>query len=171
MNLLMVIIYKFCKIEFFYTSTIRTSRFLKDKITGRVDILWRIFEKITKKVKNEQERKNVILANYSKNVKKIVLFWVLWLQFNFFLQKCTRKYRPFLLFYVFYEFFCSSNFYKPFFRKVGKLNISVIYKSIIIFFLVNLPLVFIYKFCKKEIQLQPPEEPQEPQEHRLGEGL
>ena len=74
MNLLMVIIYKFCKIEFFYTSTSRTSRFLKDKITGRVDILWRIFEKITKKVKNEQERKNVILANYSKNVKKNCAF-------------------------------------------------------------------------------------------------
>ena len=35
-------------------------------------------------------------------------------------------------------------------------------------FSVNLPLVFTYKFRKKEIQLQPPEEPRE---HRLGEVL
>ena len=53
------------------------------------------------------------------------------------------------------DIFCSSNFYNPFFC------ISDIYKSIIIIFSVNLPLVFIYKFCKKEIQLQPRGEPRE----------
>ena len=48
----------------------------------------------------------------------------------------------------------------------GIIHCISIYKSIIIIFLVNLPLVYIYKFRKKEIQLQPPGEPRE---HRLGE--
>ena len=48
------------------------------------------------------------------------------------------------------------------------LNISAIYESIIIIFPVNLPLVFINKFRKKVIQLQPPGEPRE---HRIGEVL
>ena len=38
--------------------------------------------------------------------------------------------------------------------------------TLIIIFSVNLPLVFIYKFCKKEIKLQ---QPGKPWEHRLGE--
>ena len=49
---------------------------------------------------------------------------------------------------------------------VEKLNISATYKSIIQFFSGNLPLVFIYKFYKKEIQIQPP---REPREQHLGE--
>ena len=51
-------------------------------------------------------------------------------------------------------------------RKIERLNISAIYKSIIIICAVNISLLFIYKFRKKEIQLQPP---REPREHRLGE--
>ena len=39
------------------------------------------------------------------------------------------------------------------------------YKSIIIICSVNLSLLFIYKFCKKQIHLQPPGEPRE---HCLG---
>ena len=38
-----------------------------------------------------------------------------------------------------------------FFPKIIKLNISLIYKAIIIFFSVSLPMLNIYKFCKKEI--------------------
>ena len=50
------------------------------------------------------------------------------------------------------------------------LNISAIYKSIIIIFSVNFPLVFIYKFRKDffKNQIQPLGEPRE---HRLGEVL
>ena len=50
------------------------------------------------------------------------------------------------------------------------LNISAIYKSIIIIFSVNFPLVFIYKFRKDFFinQIQPLGEPRE---HRLGEVL
>ena len=45
---------------------------------------------------------------------------------------------------------------------VEKLNISTIYESIIlIFFSVNLPLVFIYKFYLKEIKIYSPGEPRE----------
>ena len=47
-----------------------------------------------------------------------------------------------------------------FFKKFKKLNISLIYKAIIIFS-VNLPMVNIYKFCKKDILIQPPGEPRE----------
>ena len=50
------------------------------------------------------------------------------------------------------------------FPKVEKLNISAIYKAIIIIFSVKLPMVFIVK-----IQIQPPGEPQVPQEHHPGE--
>ena len=38
----------------------------------------------------------------------------------------------------------------------------------ILIFSVNLPLVYIYKFRKKETKIQPPGEPRE---HRLGEAL
>ena len=54
--------------------------------------------------------------------------------------------------FVFYEHFCSSNFYNSFFSSiVENLNISAIYKSIILICSVNLPVISIYKFCRKEI--------------------
>ena len=43
-------------------------------MTGRVDILWRIFEKIAKK----------FLVNLSENVKKIYCFGSCYFNFNFF---------------------------------------------------------------------------------------
>ena len=65
----MVNLYKFCKREILIQSTWRTSRttsmwrstqkvratqnFIKDKMTGRVNKLWRIFLKIAKKLKNK----------------------------------------------------------------------------------------------------------------------
>ena len=51
--------------------------------------------------------------------------------------------------------------YFEFFSIAEKFNIPAIYKSIILIFLVNLPLVFIYKFYNKDIQIQPPGEPRE----------
>ena len=42
---------------------------------------------------------------------------------------------------------------------VENLHTSANYKSIILIFEVNLPLVFIYKFYQEEIQIQPPGEP------------
>ena len=55
----------------------------------------------------------------------------------------------------------STFLYQPFFSTVEKLNISAIYKAIVIIIPVNLPMVLIYKFFKKEIQIQPPVGPQE----------
>ena len=47
-------------------------------MTGRVDILWRIFEKNEKKVENEVSgSKNIIFRTISPKTGKIVLFWVL----------------------------------------------------------------------------------------------
>ena len=76
------------------------------------------------------------------------------------------------IFCLLWHFFLAqtsiTRFFTSSFPKFEKLNISATYKSIIIIFSVNLPLVFIYKFRKKEIQLQPPGEPRE---HRLGQVL
>ena len=51
-----------------------------------------------------------------------------------------------------------------FFPKLQKLNISAIYKTVILIFSVNLPMVFNYKFYK--IVIQPPGEPRE---HHIGQ--
>jgi len=57
----------------------------------------------------------------------------------------------------FFRFFVDSSiFYNPFFSIVEKLNISAIYKSIIL--IVKLFVVFIYKFCQKENLIKPPVE-------------
>ena len=45
--------------------------------------------------------------------------------------------------------------------KLKKLGILSIYSSIILIFSVNLSMVFFYKFCKKEIFIQPPRESRE----------
>ena len=71
-------------------------------------------------------------------------------------------------YFVFYDNLCSSNFYNSFFcafiPKVEKLNISAIYKSIIIIFSVYLPLVYIYKFIWKKLKSNH----QETWEHYIG---
>ena len=57
---------------------------------------------------------------------------------------------------------CSSNFYKSLFSSIFvKLDISIISEAIILIVLVNLPMVNIYKFYKKETLVQPPWEPRE----------
>ena len=121
---------------------------------------------------------------------------LLWLIFSFFFfTKCQKvKYhcrlsinpRNFIPPVVFIYKFCNKHIFiqppeKPrdiikvkfdqkssSYKKVEKLNISSLYFSIIIIFSMNLHLVFIYKFRKKDIQLQPPGEPRE---HRLDEVL
>ena len=82
--------YKFCKKRNVDPTTLRTSRttsrwlstqkvwatqnFKKEKMTGRVDILRRIFDKNEKKLKWRQ-------FNLSENILNISFFWVLLLQF------------------------------------------------------------------------------------------
>ena len=50
---------------------------------------------------------------------------------------------------IFWNFY--NSLFVFLFPKLNKLNISAIYEAIIIIFSVNLPLVFIYEFCKEEI--------------------
>ena len=58
----MVNTYKFCKKEILIQPP-GEPREQQDEMTGRVDILWRIFEKIAKKLKmKSQERKNVVFG-------------------------------------------------------------------------------------------------------------
>ena len=62
----------------------------------------------------------------------------------------------------FMKFFVAQTSGTRFFSSiVVKLNISIISKTIILIFEVNLPMVKINKFQKKEIWIQPPGEPQE----------
>ena len=73
----------------------------------------------------------------------------LWLQFKFFcnfLKKSAKYIDPFGYF-VAQTSITSFYFFS---RKVEKLNISAIYKSIILICSVNLPLVSIFKFYQKE---------------------
>ena len=108
------------------------------KITGRVNILLRIFEKIAKKLKMKLlNGKTSFLLNYSKTFKNCAFLDPVTSIWNFlqFSQKCARVYRPFL------STCYWSNFNNSFFWKFEKLNSSAIYKSIVIFFSVNLPLV------------------------------
>ena len=59
------------------------------------------------------------------------------------------------------KFFVTQTSRTCFSSIVVKLNISVISKAIILIFLVNLPMVNIYKFHTKEILIQLHEEPRE----------
>ena len=109
-----------------------------------------------------QNHKTLFLVNLSENLcflgplTSILTF----LQLS---QKYARLYRPFRSF-CFLWIFCRSNFYNSFFFQfsiVEMVNISAIYKLIILTFSVNLPVIFIYKFWRKESLIQPPGEPRE----------
>ena len=66
-----------------------TKNFIKDEMTGRVDILWRIFEKIAKKLKmKSQEQKKVHNSTFFSPVTSVFTF----LEVS---QKCARLYGPF----------------------------------------------------------------------------
>ena len=73
------------------------------------------------------------------------------LTFLQFSQKCAWVYWPFWSFCLLWN---------SFFSIIEKLYISAFYKWIILFFSVNLPEIFIYKFCRKENLIQPPGEHQ-----------
>ena len=90
-----------------------TQNFIEDKMTGRVDILWRIFEKIAKKLKmKSQEWKNVIFGYFICKLSKNLIFWFLLLQFQLFgsFLKNAQDYIDPSGNFVIYEIFCSSNF-------------------------------------------------------------
>ena len=60
------------------------------------------------------------------------------------------------------KFFVAQTSITRFFSSIfEKLNIFANYKPIILIFVMNLPLVFIYKFYKKETQIKPPGESRE----------
>ena len=127
---------------------VRPKIFIKDKMTRMVDILRR---KKWKKVQNEVTGpENVVFGKFNWKLKKIVLDWVMWLQFELFeiFLKRTRLYRPFRSFYLLWIFFVAQTF----FFIVEKFNISAIYQPIILIFSLNLPLVFIYEFYQKKFK-------------------
>ena len=67
-----------------YQKVRATKNFIKDKMTGRVNIILRIFEKIAKKLKmKSQEQKNVVLVNLSENFPKIYFFGSCYFNFDF----------------------------------------------------------------------------------------
>ena len=60
-----------------------TQNFIKDKMTGRVDVLLRNIEKIAKKLKVKSKVLEItsFLVNYSKNIQILWYFGILGLQF------------------------------------------------------------------------------------------
>ena len=109
----MVNIYKFCKKDFLiqppgepreqhlgdvWNKKLEQHKIVKDRTTGRVNIRWRIFEKI-KIVKNEVAgmEKRRFWFIYLKSFKKFTFLGpvtsiLIYLQFS---QTCFRLYRPF----------------------------------------------------------------------------
>ena len=89
-----------------------TQNFIKDKMTGRVDILWCIFEKIAKKLKmKSQEQKRFFRLIYLKTFHKstflgpvtsILIFFAVFSNAPDYIDPSGH--------FDFYENFCSSNF-------------------------------------------------------------
>ena len=89
---------------------------------------------------------------------KFTFYGSCYFNFNFFLQfsqKCAivRVYQPFRSFCLLWNSFFSSI--------VVKFKSYVISKETILIFLVNLPMVNIYKFYKEKMLIQPHGKPQE----------
>ena len=119
-------------------------------MTGIFIILWHIFEKIGKKSKTS------FFVNLTKNFQKLCFFGSCDFNFNFFefFSKMRQTISTLSVILSFIYFFCGQNFYNSFISSiVENLNIFPIYKSIVLISSVNLTLVFIYKFYKKEIQI------------------
>ena len=49
-------------------------KIIKDKMTGRVDILWRIFEKIAKENYSHRNEKRTIFERFQSNLPKTMFF-------------------------------------------------------------------------------------------------
>ena len=71
-----------------------------------------------------------------ENFLKLCFFGSCDFNFNFF-KNAPNYIHPYSGHFVLNEIFCGSNFYYSFFSIIEKLNISVIYKSIILIFSVN----------------------------------
>ena len=125
--------------------------FHKIKMTGMVNILWRIFEKSGKTLKiKSQDRKRSFLVNLTEHFLGPVTPILTFFKFS---QKCAGLYRPFRSFCLSWNFFGLKLLWLVFASIGVKLNIFAIYKSIILIFSVNLPLVFINKSYQKDIQI------------------
>ena len=80
MNLPMVFIYKFCKKKSNHQKRSTTKKvwatqiFIRGKLSGRVDRLWRIFFKCKKIKITSQDRKNVVLDKFIWKSKKKMYF-------------------------------------------------------------------------------------------------
>ena len=87
-----------------------TKQLIKDKMTGRVDIIWRIFEKIAKKLKwkSQNPRKHnfwMVLEKFAKN--DFFCSFIL----NFLALFFKMRFRSFCLLWIFvYSNFFLSNF-------------------------------------------------------------
>ena len=127
-------------------------------------ILAHFWDKCKKLKRNSQDRKNIVFDKLLWKCSTNVLFLgpVTFILTKMRQSKSTLPVISSLM--TFFEAQTSITFY---FLQWLKSHISAIYKLIILIFLVNLPLVFIYKFYMKEIQIQ--QLPGEPWEQHLGE--
>ena len=84
-----------------YTSfrSLSYKNFIKGKMTGRVDILWRIVEIIAKKLKLKDPKKQFYFLFILSNLPKTMFFRSCDFILNFlhFSQKCVRVYRAFFV--------------------------------------------------------------------------
>ena len=89
-----------------------TKNFIKDKMTGMFDLVWRILRKLKKKVKIEVTgpKKEQILEHFQINLPKTTFFGhvtslITILQFS---QKCARVNWPFRSFRLLWNFFIEK---------------------------------------------------------------
>ena len=87
---------------------------IKNKMTGRVDILRCIIEKNAKTSDNlkSQDRKNFSFWSIPPKTAKTVLFWILWLKFLLLLHFCSKmriSTLPVILSYM--NFFVARTFF------------------------------------------------------------
>ena len=139
-----------------------TQNFIKYEITGRVNYRVHFWENC-KKVKNKVTgSKKVVFGKFIWKRSRICAFLgpvtsiLTLLQFS---QKCARLYRPprsFCLLWNFLLLKLLSFFFNCW--KVKYLRHLYLNHPI---FSVNLPVIFIYKFCRKENLIQPLGEPRE----------
>ena len=99
------------------------------------------------------------LVNLSENIQNIYFFWVLLLQFQQLavFSKMRQSILTLPVILSFMKFFVSQTSRTRFFLQL----FNIISEATILIFLVNLPMVNIYKFYKTRILIQLPGEPRE----------
>ena len=101
-----------------------------------------------------QEQKNVVLVNLSETFPKSTILGPVTsiLTFLAVFSKMRLNISTLPVILSFLKIFVAQTSRTRFFSSiVEKLDISAIYKLIILIFSVNLPVISIYKFCRKEI--------------------